>query len=106
MSGQGNESVFKGGRVSLLLERRRRALRDDFTLVNYGDLRGHSIGLFHVMSGKEHGDVVLLAQGLDMAPDMVARLRIKADGGLVEKQNPRLVEQRTCHFGPPLYTAG
>ena len=50
--------------------------------------------------------VLLLTQGLDVAPNVVARLRVKADCGLVEKKNPRLVQQRARHFEPPFHAAG
>ena len=69
-------------------------------------MRGaQGLHLFHVMAGVDDGH----AGGVEPAhflEDVIARLRIDADGRLVEQQQPRLMHQGHAQVEPAFHAAG
>ena len=86
-------------------ERRGRALRDDFAVVDHGHVVRNAVSFLHVVRGEEDGHILAAAHLLDVAPNVVAGLRIEADRRLVEKKNFRLVQQSSSNFQAPLHAA-
>ena len=62
--------------------------------------------LVHVVRGHEDRRSLRLLQGADVAPDRAARLRVEADGRLVEEQHARRMQQPAGDLQPPLHAAG
>ena len=106
MAGQGDEGVLKRPSLCPLHQGRGRVLRDDLAVVDDGHLVGDALGLFHVMRGEKDGDLLLIAQAADEGPDVVAGLRIEANGRLIEEKDSRFVEQRAGNLEAPLHAAG
>ena len=90
---------------TLGLERLGRVEHDDRALVDDGDAVA-VLGLVHVVGGHEDRDVLALLELADVAPDRAARLRVEADGGLVEEQHARRVQQAARDLQAPLHPAG
>ena len=59
---------------------------------------GHAVGLFHVVGGKEDGDALLFVELLHVGPELVAGLRVEAEGGLIEEDDFRGVEEAARRF--------
>src|SRR5688572_26364841 len=86
-------------------ERGDRALGDDRAVVHDRDAVAQRLDLLHVVAGVEHGHAVVAqrAHGLE---DVVAALRIDADGGLVEDEQLGAVEDTGGEVEPALHPAG
>ena len=56
--------------------------------------------------GDDDGEVALAPQLPDIAPDGAARLRIEADGGLVEEQDAAVVDEGAGDLQAPLHARG
>jgi hypothetical protein len=78
--------------ADLRLERLGRVESDDLALVHDRDPVAE-LGLVHVVRGHEDRDLLALLQLGDVAPDRAARLRVQADGGLVEEEHARRVQE-------------
>ena len=65
-----------------------------------------ALGLFHQVRGHDHRDLFLVAQDLEILPQVAARAGIEAGGGLVEQQNGGMVEQSLGQFQAALHAAG
>ena len=63
------------------------------------------LGLFHVVRGDEDGDA-LGGHLVNQVPELAARDGIDAGGGLVEKQDGRLVQHRAAEREALLPAAG
>jgi hypothetical protein len=75
-------------------------------VVDDGDAIAQLVGLVHVVRGQEHRQVAL---GLDTAehlPHRGARDRVEAGGGLVEKEDARLVHQAARDLDAAAHAAG
>ena len=105
-TGERQEGLFQRLGAGLLLQLLRRSLRDDFAVIDDGDAMRHAVGFLHVVSGQEHGDMLLFVQLLDVRPELVAGLRIEAERGLVEEDDFRRVQQAAGDFQAPLHAAG
>ena len=81
------------------------AEREDFAVVDDADARTEARRLLHVVRGVNDRDSVTI-EPLQMLEDGVARLRIDADGGLVAKQEFRVVQERGDEVEPALHAAG
>ena len=65
-----------------------------------------ALHLLDVVGGDDHGEVALLAQRLHVLPQPPARLRIEADGRLVEEQHAGVVDEGARDLEPPLHAGG
>ncbi len=65
-----------------------------------------SLGLFHVMRRQHDRDAVVLAQMLEVVPELAARRGIEPGAGLVEQQQLGLVQKRFGQLDAPLKPAG
>ena len=75
----------------LALERVRRPLRDDHSVVDDREPVGERVGLLEVMRRQEDGRAVL-AEGADLVPHAGACLGVETGGRLVEEQHLRPVD--------------
>ena len=75
-------------------------------MIDDADAMRHAVGLVHVMRGEKDGDLLGFVDFLHMRPQLVAALRIKAQRGLVEKENLRRMQKAARNFQPPLHAAG
>src|SRR5262249_27097626 len=67
-----------------------RSHRDDSTFVHDAETVAQALRLFHVVGGVQNRDT-FVAQVLDDVEDVLARVRIDADRGFIEKEQPWLV---------------
>ena len=74
-------------------------------LVDDADTVAEALGLLHVVGRVEDGHAAL-AQRVDRLEDGVAALRVDADGGLVEHQQLRLMQQTDADVEAALHAAG
>ena len=72
----------------------RRAFGDDLAVVDDGEAVAEALGFVHVMRGQQNGAAFLL-KGADGVPELAAALRIEPGGGLIEKQNFWVADQRS-----------
>src|SRR5437879_13747946 len=63
------------------------------------------LSLVHVVGREEHGDRLTSLELVDVAPDVAARLRVEADGRLVEEEDSRRVEEAAGDLEAPLHAA-
>src|SRR6266702_1240554 len=70
--------------VRQVAERIGRAVSDEFAVINVGDVAA-ALGFVHVVGGDEEGDAVS-AHLKEKVPELAARDRINACGGLIEKE--------------------
>ena len=75
-------------------------------VIDNGDAVAELVGLFHVVGGDQHGEVARLLQVVQHLPHRDARDRIESGGGLVEKEDARIVHQAARDFEPPPHAAG
>jgi hypothetical protein len=61
--------------------------------------------LIDQVGGPKHGQVPLLAQTMDVLDDVAAAVDVEPDGGLVQHQQPRVVQERAGDLEPPLHPA-
>src|SRR5690554_2956044 len=78
--------------------------QDNLALANHPDAVRHFLGFFNVMGGQDNGCAVL-AEFPDHLPHVAAKLYIHARGGLVQKQDARLVGQGLGNHHPPFHAA-
>ena len=82
----------------------RRAERDDAAVIDQHDAVAELLGLFHVMRAvEERGAAVLVAS--KRRDDALERLRVDADGCLVEQHDARLAEQAAREIEAALHAA-
>ena len=62
--------------------------------------------LVEQMRGPEHADALLGNELPDVTENIGARLDVEPDGGFIEQQQARAVQQRTRDFKPPHLSAG
>ncbi len=74
-------------------QRAGRPERDDLAAIHDRDAVAERRRFFHVMRGDEHG-AAPFAEMLDDLPQRLSRARIEARGGLVEKEELRITDQR------------
>ena len=65
-----------------------------------------ALDLLDVVRGDDHGQLALRRTRSQILPHALARLRIEADGRLVEKQDAGIVHQRARDLEPPLHAGG
>ena len=82
-----------------------RAEREQLAGVDDRDAIAEALGFFHVMR-RVDDRAAFAMQRLDALEDLVARLRIDADGRLVEQQQFGIVQDRGGQIEPPLHAAG
>jgi len=87
------------------LELRRRSLGDDLPVVDDGDAVA-VLRFLHIVGRHEDRDLFALPQLRDELPDGVPRLRVQADGRLVQEQHARIVEEPPGDLKSPLHAAG
>ena len=92
--------------ADLALQLLRRALGDDRALADDGDLVGEAVGLLQVLRGEEDGHAQLVVEAPDLLPDRRAARGVEAGGGLVQKEDARVVDERQCEVEPALHAAG
>ncbi len=78
----------------------------DFAVVDDGHPVGIFVGFLHVMCGEKNGQALFFIQVLNVSPDVIARLRVKAECWLVKEQNTRVVKQSASNFQSSFHTAG
>ena len=91
--------------VHHLLESRGRVQRDDPAVVDDGDAVA-VLRLFHVVGRHEDGDLLFFPERVDEVPDGVPRLRVEAQGRLVQEQHAGIVEEPPGDLEPALHAAG
>ena len=62
-----------------------------------------ALHLLDVMGGDDDGEIALLAQRLHVLPQPPARLRIEADGRLVEEQHAGVMDERARDLEPSFH---
>ncbi len=81
-----------------------RPSRDDRAVRHDGDVVGEPLGLFDVVRRHQHR-LALRAQSVDQRPQLLAHLRVEADGRLVEQHQLRVVDEPACDEQPALHAA-
>ncbi len=94
-----------GRQCDLGLQLAWRALGDDPATVDDADAVGQRVGLLEVLRGQEDGHALVAGEPCDLLPERRARLRVEARRRLVEKQDPRPVQQRERQVEAPLHAA-
>ena len=89
----------------LVLERLRRALGDDPTVVDDPHAVGEHVGLLEVLGGEEDRHAAVGGQALHLLPERAAALRVETRGGLVEEQDPGPVHERESQVEPALHAS-
>ena len=82
------------------------ALGDNTAVIDNCDAMRHTVGFVHVMGGKEDCGLLGFVQVLDVGPELVAGLRVKAESGLVQKQNFWRVQKSASNFQAALHASG
>ena len=77
---------------------------DNLAMIDDDDAVAEALGFLHVVRGVDQGLATLL-EGFKVFEDSVTALRIDADGGLVEQQNLRIVQQRSRQVEPAFHPA-
>ena len=65
-----------------------------------------TFGFFHQVRGDDDGDMLLIAEDLEILPKVAPGAGIETGGGLVEKQNFRMMEQAFGELDAALHAAG
>src|SRR5216684_6770461 len=78
---------------------------DEVAMIDDGHAVAEPLGLFHVVGRQEDG-ASLLPEALHDIPQLQTALRIESGGGLVEKENVGIADQRACDGEPLPLTAG
>src|SRR5258708_17904407 len=65
-----------------------------------------AFGFFHQVRGDDNGDTLLIAEDLEVLPKVAPGAGIEAGGGLVEKQNLRIVWQAVAELDAAQQTSG
>ena len=79
--------------------------RDDLAFVHDSHAAAHLFGFLEVVRGEEHSGALRLVDFPNKAPELPAELHVHAGGGLVEDQQPRLMDQSFRHHEPALHPA-
>ena len=82
-----------------------RVERENTPVIEYGDAVAQPLGLLHVVCRIEDG-ASLAPEGLDGVEDLVARLRVDPDRGLVQKQERRIVHDGAGEIEAAHHAAG
>ena len=82
-----------------------RAEGDHFAVINDGDAIAETLGFFHVVGGVNDRHP-FGAEGFDHLEDVVARLRIDTDGGLVHEHDAGAMDETARHVESALHAAG
>ena len=84
----------------------RRAELDDLPAVHHGDLVGESRGLQLVVGDVDHGDVELLVDLLELAPQLPFEVRVDHRQRLVEQDGRHIVAHQAAPHGHLLLLVG
>jgi hypothetical protein len=108
--GRGRGTVVAGAEVDPVggeyrLQLRRRALGDDPAVVDDGDAVA-ALRLVEVVGGQEERGRLPFADVIEVRPHLGACLRVQADGGFVQEQHARAVEQAAGDLQPSPHAAG
>ena len=80
------------------------AFGDDLAMIDDGEAVAEAFSFVHVVSGEEDGPTFFL-EDADDVPELAAALGIESGGGLVEKKDARIADQRGGYgrrcFWPP-----
>ena len=79
---------------------------DDLSLVDYCYSVAKFVCLFHIMGGKDYCDPFFFVQLIDIVPEMIPCLRIKAKGWFIQEQHLGFMQQSSCYFQPPSHSSG
>ena len=82
-----------------------RATGDDLAVIDKQGPAADALDLLHVMGAVNHGSAGI-GGAADGFQDLLARLRIDADGRLVEQQQIRSMDHAAGEIEPPLHPAG
>src|SRR5581483_926973 len=76
---------------------------DGFAVVHDGDAVAEALGFVHVVGGEEDGAAGEF-EAFDEVPELAARLRVEAGGGLVEEEEIGIADESAGH-GEALFLA-
>ena len=82
-----------------------RAQRDQVAFIQDGEAVA-AFGFFHQMRGHQHGDVLFVAQHLQILPQIAAGAGIEARGRFIEQQNAGMMQQAFREFDAALHASG
>src|SRR5664279_5683458 len=99
-AGYGREDLFQALGAVTIHELSRRSLLYESSVVDDRKAVALALGLLHHVRGHQDRRARLLAQRAQMLPHHPPRGRVQADGGLVQEQNRRTVEQRGGDLQP------
>ena len=91
--------------ADLLLQLGRRAQRDQISVTENRQPVA-ALGLFHQVCGHDDGHPLLIAQDLQVLPQVAPRARIEPGGRFVEQQHRWTVQQALGQFQAALHAAG
>ena len=81
-----------------------RIVGDNPAVIDDDDAIAQAFGFFHIVSGVEQR-LAAAFQLLEILEDGIARLGVNADGGLVEQNQLRIVQQRAGNIQPAFHAA-
>src|SRR4029079_12800306 len=91
------ENVLSGDRR---LQLERRVERFQLPVIDDRDAIAELVRLVHVVRGQQHGQLTLRLDLLQHFPYGDAGYRVETGGGLVEKEDARLVDEAARNFDP------
>jgi len=65
-----------------------------------------AVGFIHVVGGENNGDSLRVVQGLDVLPEMVAGLGVKAQCRFIEEEHLWFMQEPAGDLEPPPHPAG
>ena len=89
-----------------VLERHGRIERDQLSVVDDRDAVAQAIGFVHVVGGNQHGEIAGVLEVVEHLPHGNAGDRIEPGGGLVEKEDARIVNQAARDLKAAPHSAG
>src|SRR5262249_6990201 len=82
-----------------------RAMLDDLAVIHDCDAVAQALGFFHVVRGVDDRHAAV-AQFFNHFENVMTRLRINSNGGLIHQDQPRLVDKAGRHVEPALHASG
>ena len=87
------EEHHNGITVDAVFQFLRAAHDADAAVVDDGHAMGQFVGLFQVVGGEEDGEAVIAVEVLDQAPQALAAADVQSQGGLVQEEDARAVDE-------------
>src|SRR4051794_10947641 len=106
MAGDDREDLLELADAVLAQQRLGLALLDEVAVVDDRQALAVALGLLHQVRGDDDRRARALAQRMEALPHQPSRRRVQADGGLVEEQHARVVEQRAGDLQAAQHAAG